>query len=308
MRIGITGATGLIGRALASELTGRGHEVVALTRRAGAPGGLPPGVGSTQWNPGGDGTDAGLVGVLEELDALVHLAGEPVGKRWTAARKRAIRESRVGGTKTLVAALGAARSRPRRLLAASAVGYYGPRGDEELDEDAAPGIDFLGEVCTEWEDAAGGAREAGIETVSMRIGVVLSPQGGALATMLPPFRMGVGGRVGSGRQWMPWIHLDDVAAAMVHLLEAPAGSLEPVYNLTAPNPVTNADFTSALGKALRRPTILPVPGFGMQLAYGEMAGALLLSGQRVVPRRLLASGFEFGHPEIEPALMDLLRT
>ncbi len=306
MRIGITGATGLIGGALASELAGRGHEVVALTRRAGAPGGLPPGVRSAQWDPNGDGTDARLVGVLEELDALVHLAGEPVGKRWTPARKRAIRESRVGGTKTLVAALGAAGNRPARFLAASAVGYYGPRGDEELDEEATPGIDFLGEVCTEWEDAAGGARQAGIETVSMRIGVVLSPRGGALATMLPPFRMGVGGRVGSGRQWMPWIHLDDVAAAMVHLLEAPAGSLEPVYNLTAPNPVTNADFTSALGKAIRRPTILPVPGFGMRLAFGEMAGALLLSGQRVVPRRLLASGFEFRHSEIGPALTDLV--
>ena len=306
MRIGITGATGLIGGALASELAGRGHEVVALTRSSGTPSGLPPGVGSAQWNPGGDGTDAGLVGVLEGLDSLVHLAGEPVGKRWTAARKRAIRESRVGGTKTLVTALGAAGNRPARFLAASAVGYYGPRGDEELDEDAPPGIDFLGEVCTEWEDAAGGARQAGIETVSMRIGVVLSPRGGALATMLPPFRMGVGGQVGSGRQWMPWIHLADIAAAMVHLLEAPAGSLEPVYNLTAPNPVTNAEFTSALGKALRRPTLLPVPGFGMRLAFGEMAGALLLSGQRVVPRRLLASGFEFRHPEIGPALKDLV--
>ncbi|MXW38562.1 MAG: TIGR01777 family protein [Acidobacteria bacterium] len=306
MRIGITGATGLIGGALASELAGRGHEVVALTRSARTPGGLPPGVGSAQWNPGGDGTDAGLVGVLEGLDSLVHLAGEPVGKRWTAARKRAIRESRVAGTKTLVAALRAAPRRPARLLAASAVGYYGPRGDEELDEDALPGTDFLAEVCTEWEDASAGARQAGVETVLMRIGVVLSPRGGALATMLPPFRMGVGGRVGSGRQWMPWIHLADVAAAMVHLLEAPAGSLEPVYNLTAPNPVTNADFTSALGKALRRPTVLPVPGFGMQLAFGEMAGALLLSGQRVVPRRLLASGFEFRHPEIRPALTDLV--
>lgn len=306
MRIGITGATGLIGGALASELTGRGHDVVALTRRAGAPSGLPPGVGSAQWNPGGDGADASLVGVLEELDALVHLAGEPVGKRWTAARKRAIRTSRVAGTKTLVAALRAARRRPARLLAASAVGFYGPRGDEELDENALPGTDFLAEVCTEWEEASTGARQAEVETVLMRIGVVLSPRGGALATMLPPFRMGVGGRVGSGRQWMPWIHLDDVATAMVHLLEAPAGSLEPVYNLTAPNPVTNADFTSALGKALRRPAILPVPGFGMQLAFGEMAGALLLSGQRVVPRRLLASGFEFQHPEIGPALMDLV--
>lgn len=306
MRIGITGATGLIGGALASELAGRGHEVVALTRRAGTPGGLPAGVRAARWNPGGDGTDPALVGVLEELDALVHLAGEPVGKRWTAARKRAIRTSRVEGTKTLVAALGAARNRPARLLAASAVGYYGPRDDEELDEDAPPGTDFLAEVCTEWEDASAGARQADVETALLRIGVVLSPRGGALATMLPPFRLGAGGRLGSGRQWMPWIHLDDVTAAMAHLLEAPAGSLEPVYNLTAPNPATNADFTKALGKALRRPAVFPVPGFGMRLAFGEMAGALLLSGQRVVPRRLLASGFEFRHPEIGPALMDLL--
>ena len=306
MRTGITGATGLIGRALAAELTGRGHEVVALTRREGALTGFPPGVRSAHWNPRGDGTDADLAGALEGLDALVHLAGEPVGKRWTAARKRAIRESRVEGTKTLVAALGAARNRPSRLLAASAVGYYGPRGDEELDEDAPPGNDFLAEVCTEWEAAAAGARQAGIETASLRIGVVLSPAGGALATMLPPFRMGVGGRVGSGRQWMAWIHLADVAAAMVQLLEAPSGSLDSVYNLTAPNPVTNAAFTRALGKALRRPTIFPAPGFAMRLVFGEMAGALLLSGQRVVPRRLLTAGFGFGHPEIGPALMDLV--
>ena len=306
MRVGITGATGLIGRALASELSGRGHEIVAFTRRSGAVSGLPAGVRSVRWDPHAGGTDSGLAGALEELDALVHLAGEPVGKRWTATRKRAIRESRVEGTKTLVAALNASPNPPARLLAASAVGYYGARGDEELDEDTAPGNDFLADVCTEWEDAAGGARNARIETASLRIGVVLSPKGGALATMLPPFRMGVGGRLGSGRQWMPWIHLADVTAAMVHLLEVPGGSLQPVYNLTAPNPATNAAFTKALGRALRRPTLFPAPGFAMRLAFGEMADALLLSGQRVVPRRLLASGFEFRHPEIGPALTDLL--
>lgn len=306
MRIGITGATGLIGGALASELAGRGHQVVALTRGGGAPAALPAGVRSARWNPHGSGTEADLVNTLEALDALVHLAGEPVGKRWTAARKRAIRASRVEGTKTLVTALGAAGSRPARFLAASAVGFYGARGDEELDETAASGNDFLAEVCREWEGAAGAARALGIETASLRIGVVLSPKGGALATMLPPFRMGVGGRVGSGRQWMPWIHLADVAAAMVHLLHVPAGSLESVYNLTAPNPATNADFTRALGKALRRPTIFPVPGFAMRAAFGEMADALLLSGQRVAPQRLLAAGFEFQHPELGPALTDLL--
>ena len=306
MRIGITGATGLIGGALASALSARGHELVAFTRRRGAVSGLPAGVRTVGWDPHGRGTDSELVAVLAGLDALVHLAGEPVGKRWTAARKRAIRASRVEGTKTLVTALGAAETRPARFLAASAVGYYGARGDEELDEDAPSGDDFLAEVCREWEGAAAAARPLGIEMASLRIGVVLSPQGGALASMLPPFRMGVGGRVGSGRQWMPWIHLADVAAAVVHLLEAPAGSLDPVYNLTAPNPATNAEFTRALGKALSRPTVFPVPGFAMRAAFGEMADALLLSGARVAPRRLLAAGFEFRHPEIGPALADLL--
>ena len=306
MRTGITGATGLIGRALASELVNRGHEVVALTRDGTALAGLPGSVRSAHWDPRAKGTEAGLVSTLEGLDALVHLAGEPVGKRWTAARKRAIRESRVEGTKALVTALGAARSRPARLLAASAVGYYGARGDEELDEDAPPGKGFLAEVCTEWEGAAAAARTLGIKTASLRIGVVLSPRGGALATMLPPFRMGVGGRLGDGRQWMPWIHLADVAAAMVHLLETPPGWLESVYNLTAPNPATNAAFTRALGKALRRPAVFPAPGFAMRLAFGEMADALLLSGQHAVPRRLLAAGYEFRHPRIEAALTDLV--
>lgn len=306
MRVGITGATGLIGRALASELAGRGHEVTALTRNAGPLTGFPPEVRAARWNPHGSEMQADLASTLEGLDALIHLAGEPVGKRWTATRKKAIRTSRVEGTKTLVAALGAARTRPARLLAASAVGYYGARADEELDEDAPPGNGFLADVCQEWERAAAAARTLGIETASLRIGVVLSPRGGALATMLPPFRLGAGGRLGDGRQWMPWIHLADTASAMVHLLEKQPGSLEPVYNLTAPEPATNAEFTRALGKALRRPTIFPVPGFAMRLLFGEMADALLLSGQRVVPRRLLAGGFRFTHSEVGPALMDLL--
>ena len=306
MRTGITGATGLIGRALTTGLVARGHEVLALTRFPDALTGFPPGVRAARWDPERHGPDPELTGALEGLDQVVHLAGEPVGKRWTAGRKRAIRASRVEGTRTLVAALEAAGARPARLLAASAVGYYGSRGDEELDESASAGDDFLAGVCTEWEDAAGAARASGIETASLRIGVVLSPRGGALATMLPPFRMGAGGRLGDGRQWMPWIHLADVVSAMVHLLDAPSGSLEPTYNLTAPNPVTNAVFTRALGAALRRPTIFPAPGFAMRLAFGEMAGALLLSGQRVIPRRLLAGGFRFAHPEIGPALLDLV--
>lgn len=310
MRTGITGATGLLGRALAAELRSRGDQVVALTRRGGAPPGLPPGAEVARWDPlaagAGDPALDQLLAVLAGLDALVHLAGEPVGKRWTAARKHRIRESRVRGTRTLVEALGRAKRRPARFLAASAVGYYGSRGDEELAEEAAPGRDFLAEVCREWEASATGARELGIETASLRIGLALSPEGGALATMLLPFRLGVGGRLGSGRQWMPWIHRADVAAAIAHLLHAPARSLAPAYNLTAPEPARNSEFTIALGRALRRPTLFPAPGFALRLAFGEMADALLLSGQRATPRRLLESGFRFRHPELGPALADLL--
>ncbi len=311
MRTGITGATGLIGRTLSRELITRGHEVVAITRRDGLPSGLPRGAEVVRWNPetpegGGAALDEGIAG----LDALVHLAGEPVGKRWSAVRKRRIRESRVEGTRILVAALARSKNPPDRFLAASAIGYYGPRGDEVLDEEASSGSDFLAEVCQEWEAAAssarGRARDSGIETASLRIGVVLSREGGALAAMLPPFRLGAGGRLGTGRQWMAWIHIADAAAAIVQLLEAPAGSLAQAYNLTAPEPARNADFTKTLGRVLRRPTVFPAPAFAMRLALGEMADSLLLSGQRVIPRRLLAAGFGFRFPKLEPALTDLL--
>lgn len=327
MRVGITGATGLVGRALIRELSGGrtdgGSEsagsaaaewrVTALTRSDARPAGLPAEVETARWNPLG-GPDASLDRTLGELDAVVHLAGEPVGQRWTADRKRRIRESRLRGTATLVSALGRARagseggapSGPSRLLAASAVGYYGARGDEELDEDAAPGEGFLTEVCLAWEAETNAAREHGVEAAALRLGLVLAPDGGALARMLPPFRFGLGGRLGDGRQWMPWIHLEDVARAFRSLLEAPAGSLAPAYNLTAPAPATNAEFTRALGRALRRPTPFPAPGFALRLALGEMAEALLLSGQRAVPKRLLDSGFDFRHPALEAALEHLL--
>ena len=340
MRVGITGATGLVGRALIRELLGGGAEdtgggaaaadwrVTALTRSDARPAGLPAEVETARWDPLGGplgGPDASLDRALGELDAVVHLAGEPVGKRWTAERKRRIRESRLRGTATLVAALGRARTGtsggsdspgsdspaganggPSRLLAASAVGYYGARGDEELDEDAAPGEGFLTEVCLAWEAETAAAREHGVETASLRLGLVLAPDGGALARMLPPFRFGLGGRLGDGRQWMPWIHLEDVARAFRSLLEAPAGSLAPTYNLTAPAPATNAEFTRALGRALRRPTPFPAPGFALRLALGEMADALLLSGQRAVPKRLLDSGFDFRHRSLDAALERLL--
>ena len=327
MRVGITGATGLVGRALIRELSGGrtdgGSEsaggaaaewrVTALTRSDARPAGLPAEVETARWNPLG-GPDASLDRTLGELDAVVHLAGEPVGQRWSGERKRRIRESRLRGTATLVSALGRARagseggalSGPSRLLAASAVGYYGARGDEELDEDAAPGEGFLTEVCLAWEAETNAAREHGVEAAALRLGLVLAADGGALARMLPPFRFGLGGRLGDGRQWMPWIHLEDVARAFRSLLEAPAGSLAPAYNLTAPAPATNAEFTRALGRALRRPTPFPAPGFALRLALGEMAEALLLSGQRAVPKRLLDSGFDFRHPALETALEHLL--
>lgn len=317
MRIGVTGATGLIGGALIRELTGEltsgegaaEHQVVAFTRREKRPEGLPAGVETARWDPLG-GTESELDGALAGLDAVVHLAGEPVGAKWTAERRRRIRESRVRGTATLTAALGRLPAepggRPKRLLAASAVGFYGARGDEELDEEAAPGRGFLSEVCLAWEKESGAAREHGVETAALRIGLVLAADGGALARMLPPFRFGLGGRLGGGRQWMPWIHVEDVARALRMLLEAPAGSLAPTYNLTAPKPATNAEFTKALGRALRRPTPFPAPGFAMRLLFGEMADALLLSGQRAVPRRLLEAGFSFRHPDLDEALAALL--
>lgn len=307
MRVGITGATGLIGRALAAALVEQGHEVVGFTRGSGTSLPFP----TVRWNPPPDrppaGPDPALVEAVAGLDALVHLAGATVAKRWTPAHRRAIRNSRVFGTETVVAAIARATPRPARLLAASAVGYYGPHGDEELTEGDAPGGDALGSVCEEWEARAAAARESGVEVASLRIGIVLSPDGGALARMLPPFRLGLGGRLGSGRQWMSWIHLADVVGAIRHLLEAPAGSLAPVYNLTAPRPATNAEFTRALGRALRRPTLFPAPAFAIRLALGEMGRALLLSGQRVLPQRLLESGYAFAHPELEPALRHLLR-
>lgn len=322
MRIGITGATGLIGGALVRELTGGEgdserkpeRKLVAFTRSEKRPAGLPEGVETARWDPLGGAEPSALRDefdtALAGLDAVVHLAGEPVGARWSPERRRRIRESRVRGTATLVAALGRLPAgpgrRPRRLLAASAVGFYGSRGEEELDEEAPAGEGFLSEVCRAWEKESAAARKHGIETAALRIGLVLAADGGALARMLPPFRFGLGGRLGDGRQWMPWIQVGDVARALRTLLDAPAGSLAPAYNLTAPKPVTNAEFTKALGRALRRPTAFPVPGFALRLLFGEMADALLLSGQRAVPRRLLEAGFEFRHSDLDRALAAVL--
>lgn len=298
-KIAVTGASGLIGSALATFLRSRGSEVVAL-RRAPAGGGAEPPAPS--WDPS---TGALSAGALHGVEAVVHLAGENIaGGRWTAARKARIRDSRVVGTRHLSEALAGLARPPQTLVAASAIGFYGDRGDEMVDESSDPGEGFLPEVSLAWEEAATPARDAGIRVVHLRIGIVLTPAGGALGQMLLPFRMGVGGVIGTGRQYMSWVALDDVLAGILHALEN--DRLTGPVNLVAPHPVTNAEFTKALGRVLRRPAILPMPAFGARLAFGEMADALLLASTRVAPARLAASGFAFGYPEVEQALRHVL--
>ena len=299
MKVAITGATGLIGSALVPFLSSGGHEVVPLRRVSGRSGGDgdPP-----RWDPE---TGALSAAALDGLDAVVHLAGENIaGGRWTAARKARIRDSRVDGTRRLAEALAALPRPPRTLVAASAIGFYGDRGDDELDESSAPGHGFLPAVCQDWEAAAAPVREAGTRVVHLRIGIVMTPAGGALGQMLLPFRMGVGGVIGSGRQYMSWVALDDVLGGVLHALRS--DDLAGAVNMVAPNAVTNREFTRTLGRVLRRPTILPMPAFGARLAFGEMADALLLASTRVEPARLTDSGFRFGHPGLEGALRHVL--
>lgn len=299
MKIAVTGATGLVGSALVPFLKTAGHEVVPVVR-AGS------GAGACAWNPADGTIDAAA---LEGVDAIVHLAGENIGSgRWSDAKKKRIVESRVAGTSLIARTAAGLKRPPRVLVCASAVGFYGARGDAPdepaLDETAAPGDDFLADVCRQWEAAAEPARAAGIRVAHARFGVILDPRGGALAKMLLPFKMGVGGVVGSGRQWMSWVALDDVLGALEHAI-ATEGLAGP-FNVVAPGAVTNAGFTKALGRALGRPTIFPMPAFAARLAFGEMADALLLTGQRVRPARLEAAGYRFRHPEIEGALRHML--
>ena len=296
MNVLLTGSSGLIGSALAPALSGDGHRVRRLRRAASTA------AGATSWNPA-DGAFA--AGALDGIDAVVHLAGENIaGGRWTAARKARIRDSRVDGTRRLSEALAALDVPPRVLVAASAIGYYGDRGDALLDESAAPGTGFLPAVSRSWETAAAPARDAGIRVVQLRIGIVLSPAGGALAQMLLPFRLGVGGVLGSGDQYMSWIALDDVVGVVRHALADE--SLSGPVNTVAPQAVTNREFTRTLGKVLRRPTILPAPAFALRVALGEMADALLLASTRVDPAALRATTFEFRHPQLDGALRQLL--
>ena len=299
MKVAVTGATGLIGSALVPFLSSGGHEAVALRRVSGRSGGDGD---VASWDPE---TGAVSAAALDGLDAVVHLAGENIaGGRWTAGRKARIRDSRVDATRRLAEALAASPRPPRTLVAASAIGFYGDRGGEELDESSAPGDGFLPAVCQAWEAAAAPAREAGIRVVHLRIGIVLTPAGGALGQMLFPFRMGVGGVIGSGRQYMSWVALDDVLGGILHALRT--DDLAGAVNLVAPSPATNAEFTKALGRVLRRPTIFPLPAFGARLVFGEMADALLLASTRVVPARLREGGFDFACPGLEDALRHLL--
>ncbi len=294
----MSGAGGLIGTALVRRLAANGHRVSALVRRA-------PGPGEIGWDPAGGRLDPKD---LEGIDAVVHLAGETVGTRWTAGRKARIRSSRVRGTRLLSEAIARASSRPAVLVSASAVGIYGNRGDEVLDEESPlgdPGQDFLAAVGQEWEAAADPARAAGVRVVHPRFGVVLSRDGGALGKMLLPFRLGLGGRLGGGSQWLSWISIDDTVSAVLHLVGS--DTIRGPVNVTAPEPVRNRDFTRTLGRALSRPTPFPVPSAALRLGLGEMADATLLASARVVPRRLLASAFRFAHPDLESALTHVLR-
>ena len=301
MRVIVTGATGLVGRALIRSLLADGHEVTRLVR-GGAQGFRAPGTAAVHWDPERGEIDAKE---LEGHDAAVHLAGESIAEgRWDDEKKRRILESRVKGTRLVAEALAGLNEKPKVLVSASAVGFYGDRGDETVREESASGTDFLSEVCREWEKATLAASQAGLRVVHLRIGVVLSAEGGALPKMLTPFKLGVGGRVGSGRQYMSWITLDDLVAVIRRAIEDE--SLRGPVNAVAPRPVTNAEFTKALGHVLGRPTIFPVPAFAARLAFGEMADALLLSGVRVEPARLSEAGHQFKYTEIEGALRSVL--
>src|SRR5919202_1387694 len=295
MKVLISGATGLIGSALIPVLEVGGHEITRLTRS-------PVSGGDVGWDPDAGEIDASR---LEGYDAVVHLAGENIGVgRWTEEKKRRIMESRSRGTRLLAETIASLPEPPEVMVSASAVGYYGDRGNELLSEESGPGSDFLAEVCKAWEAAADPAREAGIRVVHPRNGVVLSTGGGALARLLPIFKLGGGGRVGSGRQWWSWIAVDDVVGAIVHALTR--DSVEGPVNLGSPNPVTNAEFTRVLGKILNRPTIFPLPSPAARLMLGEVADALLLASQRVEPAKLKGSGYEFLFPELEGALRHLI--
>ncbi len=297
MRILVSGSTGLVGSSFTAQATAGGHDVVRLLRSR-----PKRGVPEVSWDPIAGRIDTAS---LEGLDAVVHLAGESISHgRWTADKKARIRNSRVEGTRLLAEALAGLRRPPRVLLCASAIGFYGHRHADVIDEDSAPGAGFLAQVCQEWERAAQPAIQSGIRVLHLRLGVVLSPVGGALAAVLTPFRLGLGGVVGDGTQYMSWIALEDATRVIDHSLVTE--SLSAAVNAVAPHPVTNREYTETLGRVLSRPTLFPFPAFAARLALGEMADELLLSSTRVEPRRLIASGYKFRFPTLEGALRHML--
>ncbi len=297
MNILVSGSTGLVGSALLRYLSSKDHTVKALVRHASS------NPSEITWNPPARGPEAEA---LEGIDAVVHLAGESIASgRWTDAKKRAIRDSRTIGTRLLADTLTRMKNPPKVFICASAIGYYGDRGEEILKEGSSAGSGFLSDVCKAWEAATVAAAQKGIRVVNLRFGVILSSQGGALAQMFLPFKMGVGGKLGTGSQYMSWVALDDVLGAIAHALDTP--SLAGPVNVVSPQPVTNAEFTKTLGRVLRRPTIFPMPGFAARLVFGEMADALLLSSARVEPAALMQSGYHFQWTDLEGTLRHLLR-
>lgn len=291
MRVLVSGATGLVGSALTNFLTSQGHEVVKLVRRGGT------NASTVQWDPARGALNSSD---LEGFDIVVHLAGESVAQRWTDEAKTKIRESRISGTKLIAEALARVQKKPLALICASAIGFYGDRGTEALKEESLPGTGFLAGVCREWEDATASAASAGIRVVNLRFGVILSTAGGALAKMLPIFQLGAGGNLGSGRQYMSWITLEDAVQGIYFSMQQD-GMSGPV-NIVAPKPCTNAEFTSTLGKVLHRPTFLPVPSFGPRILFGAMADEMLFAGAKVLPAKLEKQGFQFQYPDLESAL------
>ncbi len=296
MRIAVTGSTGLVGTALVPVLRAAGHEVRRFVRTT-----PQPGSDELYWQPNEGRLDPST---LSGVEAVVHLSGENLGQRWTDAVRHRIRESRVRSTEVIATAMTLVEPRPGVLITASAVGIYGDRGDELLDERSTTGDDFLGRLGREWEGATAPAARAGIRVAHTRSGVMLSPDGGMLARVLPIFRMGAGGRIGSGKQWLSWVALPDALRAILFLLER--DDISGAVNVVAPEAVTNAEFTRTLGKVLGRPTITIAPAFGLKLVYGEMADATILASQRADSRRLREAGFEFRFPRLEDALREVL--
>jgi uncharacterized protein len=299
-RILVSGASGPIGSSLVVSMKSSGARIARLTRPA-TPHGPANNEERIPWHPLQPISPEAVSG----FDAVIHLAGESIVGRWTTDKKAQIRESRIAGTLNLTQALAQAKEKPEVFICSSAIGYYGNRGDEVLREESSPGSGFLAEVCREWEAATHAAAESGIRTVQMRTGVVLSPKGGALGKMLLPFKMGVGGRIGDGRQWMSWIDIHDMVGAIHHILKTDL--VQGPVNMVAPRPVTNAEFTETLGRTLSRPTIFPMPAFAVKLAFGEMGEEVLLGSQRVEPTKLVMSGYPFRFRELRGSLESALR-